>query len=153
MILRFVVYRKSFWERGLASAYFDPSKVTPAILTAYRQASRVKGWDVGLLRFTRFRITGGLGIFGLLKRAWQQGMSQADPTLTEKLAASNKPVTILHGVNDPVIPARNSQVLSGAVGGEFVAYDSCGHNVQEEWHQKFVQDVTRFVSNRILKDS
>jgi hypothetical protein len=70
--------------------------------------SRVSGWDVGLVKFARFRATGGLGLVGLLKRALAQGGDDATRlTTTAKYRMTGKKSLIIHGEGDAVIPAAN----------------------------------------------
>ena len=63
---------------------------------------------MGLVKFARFRATGGLGLVGLLKRALAQGDDDAARlTTTAKYKMTGKKSLIIHGAGDAVIPAAN----------------------------------------------
>ncbi|GAB0493677.1 hypothetical protein MMPV_004962 [Pyropia vietnamensis] len=137
-VLRLTVCRRSFWVRGLSSARGDGGAgLPPALVDGYRRAEGVRGWEAGLLAFSRAmaatrvgrRQRGG-------GRGWRGGgpagregtaavpASAAPPSLggdgrdlASRLADTGVPTLIIHGAADRLVPVRNSEALVHRWGG------------------------------------
>jgi pimeloyl-ACP methyl ester carboxylesterase len=145
--LRNVVRNRAFWERGLAAAWYDKSRVTPAYVNGYRLPQLVKNWEYGILSFLRGRFGEKAGLVPALKAAIAEdgALSQA-----ERLAAACKQhgikVLIIHGENDALVPLANSRRLAKVLpGARVVEFEACGHMPHEECPEKFVAEVAAFV--------
>ena len=135
--LRRLVYHRNFWRRGLAAVYGGGALPQEATVAEYRRASRVRGWDRGLIRFIRFRAGDGLGLWALLRRAWRSG-GGGDAELVARLRAAGRPVLVVHGAEDRIVPPANSRALCAALAGgrggapELRELAGCGHCALEE---------------------
>jgi pimeloyl-ACP methyl ester carboxylesterase len=148
--LRRAVYRGSFWRSGLASAYGSAARPSEETLADYRRASRVRGWDWGLVRFVRFRLGGGLGPWARLRRAWRGGGSGGggDAEVAGRLRAAGRPVLLVHGAEDRIVPPGNSRVLCASLGAAAALRElpRCGHSPLEEAPAEVAAAVAAFVA-------
>lgn len=133
-VLRLTVARRSFWVRGLSSARGDGGAgLPPALVDGYRRAEGVRGWEAGLLAFSRAmaasrggRMTrrrgtrrgygsggGGGGPVGREGAAAPAGAVRGghQDDLASRLATTGVPTLIIHGAADRLVPVRNSEAL------------------------------------------
>lgn len=177
-LLRTLVRSRTFWERGLAAAYHDPSRVTRAAIDAYRLPQAVRGWEAGLINFVAARFSYAANAAGVLRALFAAAPGAAagsgsagaaaagaaataggleDANLAQRLAdavaAAKVPVLIVHGVQDAIVPASNSRRLLRVLppGAELLEYKKCGHMPHEEWPEAFVDDVAEFLNRRLGK--
>lgn len=109
-------------------AWHDPSRITPEIWEGYTRPLKAENWDRGLWEFSR--------------------ASQL-PSLVERLGEIQAPVLIVTGDDDQIVPTEQSVRLAGELhGAELVVIPNCGHVVQEECPQEFIEVVVDFI-NRI----
>lgn len=148
LFLRHIVRSKSFWERGLAAAWVDKSRVTPQYVDAYRLGQLVRGWEGGILRFLsgRFSENASLWHATIAALAGDGHLSQA-----ERLAAACQrggiKVLIIHGKEDALVPVSNSRRLARLLpNATLVELEACGHMPHEECAERFVEEVCAFVA-------
>lgn len=149
VLLRRLVRSRRFWERGLASAWYDGRKVTSSYVDAYRSGQLVRGWEEGILRFLAARFDEKAGFWGSLREAVQ---GEGHLTQAERLAAVVRRcgirVLIVHGSSDVLVPAANSRRLAALLpNAELAVFEGCGHMPQEECPERFVETVQRFVDS------
>ncbi|KAL4531393.1 hypothetical protein Ndes2526B_g04483 [Nannochloris sp. 'desiccata'] len=149
LLLRKLVRTRSFWERGLASAWFDKKKVSKQYVDSYRLGQLVHGWEYGILRFMGARFSEKAGLWHALASAVDGDghLSQA-----EKLAVAcsqhNIRILIIHGKDDVLVPVANSKRLAKVLpGAAFVEIDNCGHMPQEEAPERFIEEVEKFIKS------
>uniref|UniRef100_A0A7S4Q291 AB hydrolase-1 domain-containing protein n=1 Tax=Alexandrium monilatum TaxID=311494 RepID=A0A7S4Q291_9DINO len=120
-VLRRLVYRRRFWERGLGLA----GGADERLLTHYRWPSLVQNWDKGLARFVATRLHGEL--------------EEAD--IVERLATARRDnglrVLLVHGEGDSIVPVSNSERLAEALGAKLVRVPDCGHVAHEQAPEAF----------------
>ncbi|CAD7704677.1 unnamed protein product [Ostreobium quekettii] len=146
--LRSLVRSRAFWKRGLANAYFQPG-YEERLINSYRLPSLVRGWEWGLVRFTRSRLERGKQSFA--QRVSEAWTGQKELSTVQRIAnvveKHNIPVLIVHGVNDKIIPVNNSRRLATLIpGAKLVEYADCGHVPHEEYPERFVDDVKAVVA-------
>jgi pimeloyl-ACP methyl ester carboxylesterase len=155
-VLRRAVYRGAFWRQGLAAAYGGGARPADATVEDYRRASRVRGWDRGLVRFVRFRVAGGRGLWDLVRDAWRgPGGGEGEGGeggLVGRLRAAGRPVLIVHGAEDRIIPVANSRALAAALAGGaggcvLRELRGCGHCPLEQAPGDVVDAVAAFVAS------
>lgn len=149
LLLRKLVRTRSFWERGLASAWFDKKKVTKQYVDSYRLGQLVHGWEYGILRFMVARFSEKAGLWHAIASVLDGDghLSQA-----EKLALAcsqhNIKILIIHGKNDVLVPVANSRRLAKILpGATCVEIENCGHMPHEEAPARFVQEVEKFIKS------
>lgn len=149
--LRLLVRSREFWERGLASAWYDKSRVTRDYVNGYRIPQLVKNWDIGIVRFLMGRLSDDNGF---VPSVLATAGGEALPSQAEQLAAvcnsHGTKVLIVHGRNDSLVPIGNSRRLAELLRphARLVEFDNCGHMPHEECAMKFVEEVSEFL-NRI----
>lgn len=168
--LRSLVRSKTFWRRGLQSAWAQPELLTDDTIDGYRRSKLARGWDKGLWKFCRAKllpaselggtkenISGSQGSQWQFWKAFNTYMSsafKAQRSQAEELASivemQQMPVLIVHGREDRLVPASNSKRLSTMLmGSEYVELHPCGHVPQEEMPDQFVNIVAAFLG-RVL---
>jgi len=130
-ILRRLVYRRRFWEKGLQAA----GVVGKEAVMQYRWPSLVKSWDHGLTRFVATRLHGKPEETDLSNR------------LCNACREHNLKILIVHGAADRVIPASNSRTLAEAVGATLSVMPECGHVAHEELPVEFAKAVGAFIAS------
>jgi pimeloyl-ACP methyl ester carboxylesterase len=119
-------------EALLRAMPFDPSVITPALLDGRVEASLRPGWQASFRAMFPHPLQGAL---------------DAMTVAPEVLARIDAPVLLLHGREDPVIPAEGSwriaQVLPDA---ELRVYPQLGHFPSVECPQRYAEAVTGFLS-------
>jgi len=153
LLLRALVRNKKFWQRGLASAFASPASVTPALVDGYRGAKVVKGWDVGMWRFVRSRVT-PLGPLGTIMAALQR---LDRPRLMDVLLDRRRgvPILLVHGTDDAIIPVSNSRAIAEiahAAGAtlEYVEVPGTGHNLYLEQPEEFSRLLASWVQRCVV---
>ncbi len=101
----------------IKSAWFDPVKVTPDVLSGYRRALQTPEWDISLLALMR------------------DGMSN---NLDPRLKDLNVPTLIVWGEHDTWIPPTNAPKLNQDIAGsKLVMIENAGHVPHEEKPEEF----------------
>jgi pimeloyl-ACP methyl ester carboxylesterase len=109
----------------LESAWQDPSKITPQVLTGYRVPLRAQNWDRALWELT--------------KASYQQDLVDRIPDLAIHSL-------VITGGDDRIVPVESSVRLAEQLpSAELVVIPNCGHLPQEECPQPFLEAVTAFV--------
>jgi len=128
-VLRRLVYRRGFWEKGLGLAAGEA--VSQRLVTDYRWPSLVEDWDRGLALFVASRIYGvpeETGLADKLKDACKDGLR----------------VVVVSGDDDRIVPASSSKALSEAIGANLVSLRG-GHTLHEEDPAVFAKAVAPFL--------
>jgi pimeloyl-ACP methyl ester carboxylesterase len=149
LLLRKLVRTRSFWERGLASAWYDKTKVSSQYVDAYRMGQLVHGWEYGIIRFMAARFSEKAGLWHAIASALDGDghLSQAEK-LAVACAQNNIKILIIHGKDDVLVPVANSKRLAKVIpGATFVEIENCGHMPQEEAPERFVHEVQKFIES------
>lgn len=101
ILLRQTVSRVEFWTKGLRLAWGDPDALTQFDIDGYRKPLQVRGWDTGVLHFSRAAVLDPV-------LNWRHPASVLD-VLQE--TAKQTPILIVHGAKDRVVPIANSRRL------------------------------------------
>jgi pimeloyl-ACP methyl ester carboxylesterase len=110
----------------LQGAWFDPSKVTPDVLSGYRRALQTPNWDISLLALMRDGASNNLG-----------------PRLKEL----NVPTLIVWGDHDTWISPTNAPKLNQDIAGSKLAIiKDAGHVPHEEQPAEFNQLLIEFAN-------
>jgi len=149
LALRWFVRNKTFWERGLAAAWSNKSRVIPQYVDGYRFPQLVRGWELGMVRFLRARLSEKAHLGHALAAALQ---AHGHLTQAERLAATCQrhsiPVLLVHGVDDVLVPVQNSRRLAKALpGARLIEFQQCGHMPHEECASQFTEQVATFVES------
>ncbi|MDF2233659.1 alpha/beta hydrolase [Albimonas sp. CAU 1670] len=83
------------------------------------------------------------------RRAWRpQGFARqyaaimASPGRAAKLAALDLPATVIHGVQDPLVPFEGGKATAEAIPGcELVAIEGMGHDLPTELHERIADAI------------
>jgi pimeloyl-ACP methyl ester carboxylesterase len=123
-------------EAFLRSSFFDPGKLTPEILAAYRHPLQVEGWDLAL---------------------WELVKSSRESTVANALANVRVPVLVITGAEDAIVPAEQSQRLAqdlvGVPGGAaYIELAGCGHLPHEECAAAFETAVRGWLAAAAIID-
>ncbi|CAK0764500.1 hypothetical protein CVIRNUC_003164 [Coccomyxa viridis] len=145
LALRSAVRSRAFWERGLGSAWFQKTGVTPSILDAYRLPQLVQGWEWGLLRFLRARVTSGQSVWKALRSGYGQAERSQALRLKAAVAEHGIKVLIIHGEKDALVPRWNSQKLAALLDADLEVFQDCGHMPMEEMPDRFIATVAKFL--------
>ena len=149
VFLRRLVRTRSFWERGLACAWSDPSRITREYVDRYRLGQLINGWEYGILRFLFARFSDKSGPWHAIADALKEDghLSQAE-RLSRVCRDHNIKVLIVHGRQDGLVPVANSRRLGQVLpAGRFIEVDGCGHMPHEECPELFVSYIEEFVSS------
>jgi len=142
-------------ERVLQAALhiaFHQRKCARKRLWAYRRPLYIQGWEMGLIPFLLSWLSmDGNGAFHDLIDAF---MNPAPRTLAQRLSEmvgeTGMRVLIVQGTADPLIPKRHGRNLAKMIpGAQLLEYSGCGHNPQEEFPERFVEDVGNFVNGSV----
>lgn len=107
------------FEKSLADAYYDPSKITEQDKEAYTRPTKVFGWK---------------------KALWEITKSAQYKDITGDLEKIQVPVLIIHGKQDKLIPLKSSEELARMLKNTTLCViDNCGHVPQEECPYQFVE--------------
>jgi pimeloyl-ACP methyl ester carboxylesterase len=115
------------WGRDFAaSAWHDPSKLTPAIWEGYQEPLQAENWDQGL---------------------WELTIASRDLHLPAHLHEVSLPILVLTGDDDRIVPTSDSLRLAGELPNASLAVlPNCGHVPQEECPGPFLTEVERYLN-------
>lgn len=138
-ILRRVVGRKGFWNDGLALAWGNPSLVSDTDAMRFQWPSIGRGWESGLLSFTRSRIASTC--------AYKGGEMQL---LSDVLDSPRTKMVICHGTSDPIVPFSMTKKIIDHFPGRisFIPLEGQGHDPFEERIDNFVNSVVDEIQNQ-----
>lgn len=151
--LRKLVRSGEFWRNGLAQAVGRASVGTlrsdSSWADGYRRPSAVAGWDVGMVRVVLAAATGGVsGLAGVFRGPNDAGADDSS-RVAAALAASGARVLIVHGSEDAIVPAGNSERLQRMVpGAKLVVMQGVGHMPHEEAPERFLDEVEAFLGEK-----
>ncbi len=114
------------FEKSLAQAYYDPSKITEQDKEAYTRPTKVKGWKKALWEFTK-------------------AAKYAD--LKDQLGKISCPVVVIHGRQDRIIPLKDSEELARILKAALCVIENCGHLPQQECPEEFVECLLKQLEN------
>lgn len=115
----------------LKKAFFDPSKITEEMVTAY-------GANLSLPGASR----------ALIQTAKQMLPSNLDE-IAERYRSIDVPVLLIWGENDEIIPLEIGRKLAGNIrNSKLVVVPSCGHVPQEECPSQAIKAMETFLSDR-----
>jgi len=122
---RVVCGTKDFWRRGLALAWGDPNRLSDSDVLRFQWASVTKGWEEGLINFTRSRI---------LSSPAQHALDD-EQLLREVANLKDTKVVIIYGSNDKVVRIEGS--VAETLKRDFpnvkvVRMEGLGHDPYEE---------------------
>ena len=99
-------------ENLLRASWSDPERVDDETLDAYREYTRVEGWDAAL---------------------WEVAKASRRPTVGERLDDLVMPALVVTGADDAVVPPSDAEQIAGDIlESDLVELPSCGHTPQEE---------------------
>lgn len=144
-----LIFPREFWRNGLTVAWADQSRVTKEYIDAYRLPVLIKGWEKGILKFIDGRIAEKTGILHAITQFLhpERTMLQAE-RLRDACCKKHVPLLIVHGVNDIIVPYKNSKKLHESIPeSKLVIFDNCGHMPHEELPEDFVKEVDKFIQD------
>jgi pimeloyl-ACP methyl ester carboxylesterase len=110
----------------MSSAWHDPSKITPEIMAGYRVPLQAENWDRAL---------------------WEFFLASRPLQLEARLDEIQMPTLVITGDDDHWVPTEQSVRLADELpSAEFVVIPGCGHLLQEECPEPFLQAVTAFLN-------
>lgn len=122
------LFVRNIREWGLemvATAWHDPSKITPDVIAGYTLPLQTENWDRAL---------------------WELTLASPELDLASRLAELRMPVLVITGDDDRIVPTAESIRLAGEVpGAELVVIPACGHVPQEECPAAFLEAVESFL--------
>jgi pimeloyl-ACP methyl ester carboxylesterase len=127
-ILRRVVGVRNFWRYGLGMAWGDPARLSDADILRFEWPGVVRGWERGLLRFSR---------------AQSQRSDMSDTELLQRvLDLPNTTVYVIAGSKDRVVPtATLRKFLAPFPQIQIEEMSGMGHDPFEEDVETFVKKV------------
>jgi len=121
----FVRYLVGRLEASLPSAWHDPSKITPAVITGYKKPLQVENWD---------------------RSFWEFTTTSRPSELETQLGQVTVRTLIITGDDDRWVPTAESVRLAGELpNADLVVIPNCGHVAQEECPQQFMDAVQAFL--------
>jgi pimeloyl-ACP methyl ester carboxylesterase len=118
----------SFAPQLLKQAFYDPSKIPPGTLERNARALKIKGWEAGLLAFTR------------------DSSAQASVLKLDDLKTIQAPALLIWGENDAIVPVSVGQRLRDLLPNDtWISYPKVGHVPQDENTAAFNQDLIVFL--------
>ena len=133
--------RSNFWSNGLRLAWGNPGLLSKSDALRFQWPSIGKGWEKGLLAFTRSRLS-----------STQSYAGGEIHLFSDVLSLPNTSVVIASGTKDNIIPLEASQRLykyfndTGKV--SFVEFSGCGHDPFEENPCDFIQKIQEVVMKK-----
>ena len=119
-------------------AWGNPDRVTESDALRFQWPSISKGWERGLLAFTRSRISSICSYDGGEQKL-----------LDDVIKLPNVHVVVVHGTNDPVISISSSKQIAerwkSAI--SFIELEGQGHDPFEEGMEEFVNTVAQKIQN------
>ncbi len=101
--------------------YVDPSTLTDADIAGYQRPFGATNWDQAL---------------------WEVTRANRPTDLLQRLGELQVPVLVVAGTEDEIVPLEQQQRVAEAVGGEIKVLEGCGHALQDECPERFVEAVT-----------
>jgi len=144
--LRRLVAGRDFWKRGLQLAWGNPGGVSESDVLRFLWPSVGRGWEGGLLAFTRSRLRSGGGT--------AESYPGGDLALLRDVAnQENTEVCVIYGTGDKVIPPAAVRGLLDKMEGacrpgkaiRSVEMEGLGHDPFEEDVEGFVGVVERLL--------
>lgn len=122
LLVRLLVSRL---EGALPSAWHDPNKISTEVVAGYKKPLMAENWD----------------------RAFWEFMLASHPLeLDKQLDRIAQPTLVITGDDDRWVPSAQSMRLATELpNAELVVIPNCGHLVQEECPEAFIQAVTAFL--------
>ncbi len=109
----------------LEAAWSDPNRIDEATREAYRKPLRAENWDRAL---------------------WELSKASREAALEERLGGLERPVLVLSGDGDRIVPPDLSERLSSDLPqAEYALLPGCGHLPQEECPELFMEVVDRWL--------
>ncbi|MBC7232874.1 MAG: alpha/beta hydrolase [Chloroflexi bacterium] len=113
-------------EGALPSAWHDPGKIRPEVIAGYKKPLQAENWD---------------------RAFWEFLMASRPLELDKHLDEIVQPALVITGDDDRWVPSTQSVRLAEELpNAELVVIPNCGHLVQEECPEAFLQAVTSFLS-------
>ncbi|MEM0026259.1 MAG: alpha/beta hydrolase [Zestosphaera sp.] len=115
-------------EQILYRAWYNKSMLTKEIIEGYKYPLKARDWDKGLYWLMKY------GEF---------------PEISNSLKNLKKPILIIHGVNDEIVPLSSSLDLVNLLSNEskhtLATISGCGHLPHEEKPEEFLKIVDEFI--------
>ncbi|CAJ1951231.1 unnamed protein product [Sphenostylis stenocarpa] len=117
-------------------AWYDPSKMTPEVLTLYKAPLSVEGWDEALHEI------GKLSSETILSTKNAESLLQA---------VGDIPVLVIAGSEDSLVSLNSCQAMaSKLVNSRLVAISGCGHLPHEECPKALLAAISPFISRLLF---
>lgn len=157
VLLRPLVYSKSFWHRGLRGAVSSPNSLTEELVFRYQLPASVKRWDHGLVEFVLAKARPRPNPSALVRSVParhdsgnQDGVLSAlsAPSLVSTIKSrvdQGLRVQVIHGRRDKIVPLSNSKRLVDRMfhdRAELNVVSNAGHIPHEE-HPKLTSRIIR----------
>jgi pimeloyl-ACP methyl ester carboxylesterase len=114
--------------------YFDPEKITEERMKLTTIQTRVADWDYAYWEYLK---------------VWDTGTSNYISMLSE----IDQPVLVISGDHDNVVPLSDSERLNAELpNSELILLTNCGHVPQEECPASFMEAITTWVTQTLVKD-
>lgn len=119
--------RDSLVRQGLATSYYDDSKIDEARVAAY---------------YRPLRTSGGQRAVYLARRQFALG------SVESRIPEIRRPALIIWGREDALIPLEAGRRINSMIAGSRLAIlENCGHVPQEEMPERVVAEVTSFMDS------
>jgi len=120
---------RNWGEDFAASAWHDPTRLTPQIWDGYSLPLQIDNWDRAL---------------------WELTNASSESGIIERLEELSLPVLVITGDDDRIVPTTDSIRLSQELPNASLAViKDCGHVPQEECPLQFMQAVDNFLTSRL----
>ncbi|MGD1996453.1 MAG: alpha/beta hydrolase [Anaerolineae bacterium] len=112
-------------EDFAASAWHDPSRITPEVWAGYTKPLQAENWDRAL---------------------WELTIASRSSNLSNRLDEITMPVLVITGDDDRIVPPEQSIRLADELpNAELVVIPNCGHLPHEECAEPFLEAVSAFL--------
>ena len=109
----------------LGSAWYDPSRISPATVEGYEKPLQVQDWD---------------------KALWELVMASRPLALGDRLREVSVPVLVITGDSDRIVPPElSARLAADLANAKLVTIADCGHLPQEERPEAFIREVASFL--------
>jgi pimeloyl-ACP methyl ester carboxylesterase len=111
---------------GLKLNYYDDSKVTDEAVAAYYRPLKTRGGQ---------------------RAAFLARQQVSQQSIEPEVGKTQQPTLILWGAEDEVIPVEAGRKMNSLIkGSRLVVFDHCGHVPQSEMTDRFLSEVTGFIT-------
>jgi pimeloyl-ACP methyl ester carboxylesterase len=119
-------------REGLEKSFYDRTKVTDERVAYYYRPLKTRAGQLAALR----------------------ARTQSDKFPIElELNKINAPALIIWGTEDALIPQEAGRKMNSLIkGSKLVTFDKCGHLPQEEMPGRVVDEVTKFIKEKVMAD-